>query len=63
MLAFTDSSSNGRTAYAINDKGYVVQTAPGSAQIVELQELQAVAMAFKLFFIAYLINLLVVIYF
>lgn len=49
MLAFTDSSSNGRTAYAINDKGYVIQTAPVSAQIVELQELQAVAMDFQLF--------------
>lgn len=49
MLAFTDSSSNGRTAYAINDKGYVIQTAPDSAQIVELQELQAVAMDFQLF--------------
>lgn len=36
VLVFTDASSNGRAAYIINGKGYIVQTTLASAQIVEL---------------------------
>ena len=35
MLIFTDGSSNGRAAYAVNGEGRVVQTELASAQIVE----------------------------
>lgn len=37
MLIFTNGSSNGKAACVINNKGYVVQTIPTVAQIVELQ--------------------------
>ena len=36
MLIFAEGSSNGRAAYAADGKGYVVQTDPASAQIVQL---------------------------
>lgn len=36
VLVFTDGSSNGKAAYVINGKSYVVKTTPASAQIVEL---------------------------
>lgn len=41
----SDGSSNGRTAYVLNGKGYVVQTASSLAQRVELL---AVGMVFNL---------------
>lgn len=37
MLIFTDGSSNGKATCVINSNGYVVQTIPTVAQIVELQ--------------------------
>lgn len=36
MLVFSDGSSNGRAAYVVDGKGYAVQTAPASVQLVEL---------------------------
>ena len=36
MLIFTDGSSNRRAAYAVDGKGYIVQTDLASAQIVKL---------------------------
>lgn len=46
MLIFTDGSSNGKIAYVVDGKVYVVQTDLVSAQIVELR---AVAMVFQFF--------------
>lgn len=44
MLIFTDVSFNGRAAYIVNGIDYVTQTAPASAQRVEIL---AVAMIFQ----------------
>lgn len=46
MLFFTGGSANERAVYVLNGRGYIVQTAPAPAQIVELQ---AAPMVFQLF--------------
>ena len=46
MLIFTASSSDGRAAYVVDGKGYIIQTELVSAQIVGLQ---TVAVVFQFF--------------